>query len=595
MGITVSKLKSNSQTVTLTVVQDHLEHPKCDSTKKNIKNNQSAQLYNVQLFDSSCCTTNDHSSDVLMIPNDIPIDRPVNCTLNGNQQMKYIDDNVELITVEEVDEEEEEVEVEECGQFNRESKEVENDNDSGNASISSDSHHDDDDLTIIDDELECSSTQLRHHSTRQFRKRPATFNFYSTLTNRLSTASFSKRHSTQSILSQIEQSSIRKLISKLKPGDLIEIRCLCNCLKGASHQLRASLNHRQRFRRSLQRQSFHQIPQTITVGPNNGPNGNVCSSSNSTSSSTNGNKRTSIYNLSNVFRRSCIRSGSVVDLRSIESESNYRLPSASNQHQPDQCSEQFHYVLVQRVENDNVSKEKSTSITDDLQSVWCFHVRPYQRIDLMEDDRHLGVIKHENLQSIVGQLLIEMEERHWQFGRGFKQPKLSVYYQIRNQHKLSQTILKQTLNDEPKFDSMVELLYELKDSYVRYHRIMLNSEHYATFWKYGIGWSTWANGRCDIQRTLQQFLQNFSQLSNEKIQLSGGECLHEQTNLIVQCFGQVGTRLENSIRQWLHAQVVIAKSGCTKSEHANDENDDHDQLIVKQKQDNQNVSMGNDT
>lgn len=225
-----------------------------------------------------------------------------------------------------------------------------------------------------------------------------------------------------------------------------------------------------------------------------------------------------------------------------------------------QCTEQFHYVLVHKVE---ANKHSSSHTIDQTSSVWCFHVRPYQRVALLEDDRHLGVLKHESLDAIVGQFLGEMEERHWQYGRGLKQPKLSVFYQIRNQEKLSQSILKQTLNDRPNVGRMAELLMDLRDSYVRYHRTLCNSEHYATLWRYGIGWSTWANGRGDILRALAQFLQSFSQVSPStsglRIQLQGGECLVEQTtNLIhVHCFGLSGNRLEESIRQWIRSQVVI--------------------------------------
>lgn len=263
-------------------------------------------------------------------------------------------------------------------------------------------------------------------------------------------------------------------------------------------------------------------------------------------------------NLSNVFRRSCI-SGSMSDLHSIVPPDSKATQSPNVS---DQCSEQFHYVFVHKVEPTIESLDRNSK-RDLLQHVWCFHVRPYQRVALLEDDRHLGVMKHETLEAIVGQFLVEMEERHWQFGRGFKQPKLSVYYQIRNQEKLSESVLKQTLNAQPDAQRVMELLLEMKDSYVRYHRTLCNSEHYTTLWKYGIGWSTWVNGRTDILRAISQFVQSFALLApSPTVQLQGGECTHQQTNLIVQCFGLHGTRLEESIRQWLHSQIVITKSSC---------------------------------
>lgn len=502
MGVPVSKLKSSSQSVTLIVEKNR------DRIPSKLEQDD---LCNVKLVESRITfkekdieppLDEEISKRQLTQPE---VTAPCAAASDESSQLKFIDDN----------------EVSESDSFR---KEADNDNDSGNASISSDSSQHEDGYEFDNDALE----------PIRLRRRPPAFNFYSTLTNRLSTTSFVKRYSAQSVLSQIEQSSLRKLISKLQPGDLIEIRCLCNCLKGG--QLRASLNHRQRFRRTLQRQSFHQLPL----------------------SSTTTSKRSSL-NLSSVFRRSCI-SGSASELPNVSPvDSRNLLSPGSAFTNSEQCTEQFHYVFVQRVEpRSDTTDSADTELTS---NVWCFHVRPYQRVALLEDDRHLGVIKHESLDAIVSQFLGEIEERHWQFGRGIKQPKLSVYYQIRNQEKLSESILKLTLNAKPDTERAMELLEDVKDSYVRYHRTLCNSEHYATLWKYGIGWSTWASGRADILRALAQFVASFSQLSSSSsMQLQGGECLHEQTNLIVHCFGLHGSRLEDSIREWIHSQVVIART-----------------------------------
>lgn len=569
MGVPVSKLKSSSQSVTLIVEKGRKSiASKTATTTSTLE--QDDLCNNVRLVESRITPDEEKKADQQLQPlfeETATLSKPnfeseltdqVTDEKKGKagasteegpslcqQQLKYIDDNEASS---------------ESGSFRKETEhDLQNDNDSGNASISSDGHSHHEDAfeeafeTTSDDALPADPSGPIRLRRRVGQPSTGNFSFYSTLTNRLSTTSFVKRYSTQATLSSFEQSSLRKLISKLQPGDLIEMRCLCNCLKGG--QLRASLNNRQRFRRTLQRQSFHQMP----------PNMQTLQSMTSNVSTTT--KRTSISNLTSVFRRSCI-SGSMSELRAVNSvESKHHFlhhptPSAHNaEHQ--QCTEQFHYVLVHKVEANEHSSGTAGQTIDQTSSVWCFHVRPYQRVALLEDDRHLGVLKHESLDAIVGQFLGEMEERHWQYGRGLKQPKLSVFYQIRNQEKLSQSILKQTLNDRPNVGRMAELLMDLRDSYVRYHRTLCNSEHYATLWRYGIGWSTWANGRGDILRALAQFLHSFSQVSPStsglRIQLQGGECLVEQTtNLIhVHCFGLTGSRLEESIRQWIRSQVVI--------------------------------------
>lgn len=358
--------------------------------------------------------------------------------------------------------------------------------DSGNASISS-------------DQQESSSIESLEH-------RPVIHRKWNTVSFRSNTM---KRYSTEPILNN-NGSQIKRLISKLTTGDLIEIRCVCNCVR--ANQLRASINHRQRqrFRRTLQRQSFHQT---------------------STSK--------------NVWRQSL-----------IEERSATQTPTSSSiDHQ---CTDQFHYVFVHKV-----SDSKSNAVNN----VWCYHVRPYQRVAtgllLLDDDRHLGVIKYENLETIIGHFLAEMEERHWQSGGGHnRQPKLSVHYEIRNQEKLSQQILNQTLNATPDAERVASFLSSITDSHVRYHRSTLNSEHYATFWKYGIGWSTWANGRADILRTLQQFVQSLSQV-NSGLVVGGGECQLDQTSLIVQCFGLHSAKLCDSVFEWIQSQVVIPKPPST--------------------------------
>ena len=501
MGVPVSKLKLTNDGMTLTVKK-----------KKN-----STEFHNpaVVLIKSTSNDNGEHLPDDAAVDSNVLCTDEKQCPENNDahlNQLKFIDESSET---------------------SYEKDEVENDNDSGNASISSDTSHHEDSSNECESNSNCSPSDGLDDRV-QLRKQWTTLSLQSHF--RLSTTNtLMKRYSTQNLISQFEHCNINKLISKLNTGDLIEIRCLCNCV--GSNQLRASINHRQRFRRTLQRQSFHQIPTHAT--------------SNS--------KRHSSLCLKNVWRRSCI-SGSISDFDTISSNEcahKATLMPTSLPISSDQCSDQFHYVYVEKVGCTGGSLPDRNLLND----VWCFHVKPYQRVELLDDDRNLGIIKYETLDSVVKQFLVEMEERHLHCGRGSKQPKLSVFYQIRNQDKLSQSILKQTLNAIPEPSKIIAILTEVQDSYVRYNKSTLNSEHYATLWKYGIGWSTWANGRNDILYTLRKFVQSFSQLTpNNKITLQSGECMQDHTNLIVQCFGLHGSKLEHSIEQWIQSQVVIAKS-----------------------------------
>lgn len=561
MGVPVSKLKTTQHSLTLMVGGKHKDHCRAEDSEQEDDAVATANHFDVRLitakkaFDQStkaaeCSHANEseQNNEHLAQHDHNETSHELDDTDRGGatpstneaaslNQLKFIDDNETTVSTDE-------------GGFMGGKDSLENDTDSGNASISSDSHHDHD--SFHDEFLDDLAIKpiLRQNSSSSL----STVKLYSTLNNRLSTGSFMRNYSTLSSSSSMtstsgaftkfEQYNIRKIVSKLNPGDIVEIRCQCSCQK--SNQLRASINHRQRFRRSVQRQSFHQYP--ITSPTTSQPS-----------------KRTNSF----TNRFSCISSSnSINDLTLISPSDN--SASVRNKLMPlvlanldQQCAEQLHYVYVEKITPFTQSSNKSIAGTADnlLQNVWCFHVRPYQRVALLEDDKNLGVIKHETLESIVGQFLFEMEERHWHCSHKFKPQKTHFHYQIRNQEKLSQEVLKQTLNAQPDTDRMLSTLHDIKDSHVRYHKSLCNSEHYATLWKYGIGWSRAVNERSDIVRTLHKFVQSLCQVSTgNSFQLQGGECLQEQTNLIVHCFGLHGTKLEKGIREWMCSQIVIGKS-----------------------------------
>lgn len=483
------------------------------------------------------------------------------------------------------------------------------DNDSGNASISDDqnSHREDDQHSTSDDDVNHQTSRkwpqqikLRKHCSTSFsfatttnhnnisttainlinNHRFSSMNIFSTINNknyrRYSTNADVSINKSSSILDMV---NLKKSILKANCGDLIEIRCVCNCQRfSVGNQLRASINSRQKFRRSLHRQSFYH--------PNYHQTGiNSCSTIHYK-------QKQQSLSFRDLFKQSCVSGSSIEDLRDIcpfnHDESKLLFTGTlKSSGSGDYCTEQFHYVFVDKVVEGTNNNNKLL-----LPNIWCYHVKPFQRVGLLDDgDRNLGIIRHEPLDLLVGQIMFEAEERHWQSGgiRSFKPPKLLVQCQIRNQNKFGRSVLKQTLNTTPDVDRIRTILYNNKDCYVRYNKTLLNSEHYVTLWKYGIGWSTWANNRTDILRTIQHFVDRFSQLvlinddnaqqqspsAVARIQIQGGECLllDQSVNIIVQCFGLQNFKIENSIQQWIDWQVVIGNNNQTKTTVTNNDNE----------------------
>lgn len=242
MGVPVSKLKSSSQSVTLIVEKGRKSISSKTSTTITSTLEQDNLCNNVRLVESRVAaddseekkanpqfqTSFEETPSQPNFQNEPSDQTKVDEEKGGKagtsneegpslcqQQLKYIDDN-EVSS--------------ESGSFRKETADdLQNDNDSGNASISSDGHSHHEDAfeeafeTTSDDAVDgvvadpSGPIRLRR---RTGQPSSTNFNFYSTLTNRLSTTSFVKRYSTQATLSSFEQSSLRKLISKLQPGTL---------------------------------------------------------------------------------------------------------------------------------------------------------------------------------------------------------------------------------------------------------------------------------------------------------------------------------------------------------------------------------------
>ena len=411
------------------------------------------------------------------------------------------------------------------------------DNDSGNASISSDGAHSDDEHN---GGRNSSQNNSPTGSAVQLRQKNSFSGLMSI--NRMSTSfinsTSSSRNAAQSgvQLSHFERIQLGKIVAKCHEGDLIEIHCVCDCLK--SFELRASLNSRRsRFRRSLHHpaSTSHPFQSHVPTIPHSSQ---------------------SSLGLVNTFRRSFGKSRQV----SLAELPVQRTDSMSNSrsNQPDKCCENYHYVLVHRIQDGYVH---------------CFHVKPCQRTAIVDDDRSLGVIKYETFETIINSTIYELEDRHWQCGGRFlKSPKLSIHYRIRNQEKLSQQVLKKTLNASPSLEQISRILMNIRECYVKYHKIHCNAEHYVTLWRYGIGWSTWADGRQQIIKALDDFVKSFSQLfimksAQNTSQNSSQDCDIPKPTLLVNCFGLHGPKLLASMESFMRCQIVIANSQSLSNNH----------------------------
>ncbi|KAF7491337.1 hypothetical protein SSS_02644 [Sarcoptes scabiei] len=423
-------------------------------------------------------------------------------------------------------------------------------NDSGNVSVS-------DDLNQIG---EFNQHQNLH------RKRSSIYSQIVRLNNSSKTNQFNSYENQFVSMNRFQQSNFLKSITDAISGDLIIVCCRCDCKRSKWIQSSYGITKHQCFRsnhfnRKYQNQNINTVKLTSTS------------------------KRKCFWNIDILFKIFCF--GSIEkNERSIKngknsfkntirfSSKNLDTSSVMNNIRDDCCcSQQFHYVYVDRVDH---KSNPSTS------TVWCYHVKPLKRIDSIDEEITVGILKHETLNVVIEKIMFETVEQHWRQYLNVnekKTPRLSFQYRIENQDKFSQSVLRLTLNSNPNVDRVRDLLSIYKNSFVRYNRILLNSEHYATFWKYGIGWSTLVNNQIKIIETIQNFMQRFCKViidedhrttstrfdtlkrrkTMKNLQIQNGECFQfdQFINVIVQCFALQSNKLEQSIEEWIQWQIRI--------------------------------------
>jgi len=129
---------------------------------------------------------------------------------------------------------------------------------------------------------------------------------------------------------------------------------------------------------------------------------------------------------------------------------------------------------------------------DSKGTVWCFHVtgvgqtyeeqnnEPFLRKEIALNGKAL--LKYEPLEDIV---------KDTEDGK----PSLC---RVNNQQNMGRKMLTTIGNQLPNLNQVFRVLHSLKDTILKYDLKASNCEHYCTFWKYGIGWSSQVNTFKDI-------------------------------------------------------------------------------------------------
>ena len=109
-----------------------------------------------------------------------------------------------------------------------------------------------------------------------------------------------------------------------------------------------------------------------------------------------------------------------------------------------------HWAIVDSIENKNV---------------WCYHIT-----NLVNNFSTNAQLKRDALEKVVGE----------------------YRFTIDNQEAKGKRLLKLNGQELPKYNIVRGILKEFEGKVVKYNVFDLNCEHFATFCKYGIGWSTQA-------------------------------------------------------------------------------------------------------
>ncbi|CAG2117378.1 unnamed protein product [Medioppia subpectinata] len=92
---------------------------------------------------------------------------------------------------------------------------------------------------------------------------------------------------------------------------------------------------------------------------------------------------------------------------------------------------------------------------------------------------------------------------------------------INNQEIMGQRMRKMINNQIPDLNQVFKVLHAFKDTVLKYCLKSLNCEHYCTFWKYGIGWSSQVNSFKDIITTALKTVSSLSRTAADVLQHNG--------------------------------------------------------------------------
>ena len=114
-------------------------------------------------------------------------------------------------------------------------------------------------------------------------------------------------------------------------------------------------------------------------------------------------------------------------------------------------------------------------------TVWCFHVTTVERDqEQFQNEKSFNgkaVLKYEPLIDILRDTV-----------DGSQSP-----FKVNNQEHMARKHLAKSGKRAPDLSKVLQTLHVVKDRVVMYNIKSLNCEHYSTFWKYGIGWSSQVN------------------------------------------------------------------------------------------------------
>ncbi|CAG2181537.1 unnamed protein product, partial [Oppiella nova] len=156
---------------------------------------------------------------------------------------------------------------------------------------------------------------------------------------------------------------------------------------------------------------------------------------------------------------------------------------------------------------------------DHYGNVMCFHITAVDNgyADDMDTDLTRTGVRKEI--SFNGKALLKYEPLE-DILKDTDSPQPSLC-RINNQEIMASKMLKTIGNQLPDLDQVFTTLHQMKDTIFRYCLKSLNCEHYSTFWKYGIGWSSQVNTFKDIITAALKTVSTLSDTTGRYLQNNG--------------------------------------------------------------------------